>query len=52
MKWLHSLSERQRFLLFGSLCFVVIVIGLVVLRASIRNDEGIGLEVQKIAFQL
>lgn len=47
MKWLHSLSEKQRFLLFGSLGLVVIIIGIVVLRASIRNDGGIGLEEER-----
>lgn len=39
MKWLHSLSEKQRFLLFGALTLAFIIIGIVILRAGVRNDS-------------
>jgi hypothetical protein len=39
MKWLHTLDEKQRILLLASLTLVVIVIGVVLLRAGVRNDS-------------
>lgn len=38
MKWLHSLDEKQRMLLLASLTLAVIVIGMVLLRAGVRNE--------------